>query len=154
MDLSILIVNWNTREHLRRCLRSVRDKAGTISHEVIVVDNASTDGSAAMVREEFPDVNLLASGENLGFARGNNLAYSKSSGRYLLIKNPDVALLDGTLAGLIGFADAHPEAGLTSPKLLNPDLTVQKKILRPDPHPFHGLLHLHPARLLSGFPSF
>lgn len=127
MELSILIVNWNTREHLRKCLQSVRDTAGKILHEVIVVDNASEDGSASMVRSEFPEVNLLEPGENLGFAKGNNLAYSKCSGRYVLIMNPDVVLLEGTLAGLMAFADAHPDAGLSSPKLLNPDLTAQIK---------------------------
>ncbi len=127
MDLSILIVNWNTRELLRRCLQSIRNTAKEIRHEIIVVDNASHDDSAAMVREAFPEVTLLACKENLGFAKGNNLAYSRSSGRRLLLLNPDVTLLEGTLEGLLTFAETHPDAGLTSPKLLNPDRSVQKK---------------------------
>ncbi len=133
MDVSILIVNWNTCSYLRQCLQSIREKAGEISYEVIVVDNASHDGSAAMVEQEFPEVTLCVSNENLGFARGNNLAYSKSSGSYVLIMNPDIILLEDALKGLVAFSQSHPDAGLTSPKLLNPDHTPQKK--------YYGRIH-------------
>jgi GT2 family glycosyltransferase len=92
---------------------------------VIVLDNASADGSAATVRREFPEYHLVESRDNLGFARGNNLAFSRSSGRYVLVLNPDVVLMRGTLAGLVGFAETHPGAGLVSPGLLNPDGTTQ-----------------------------
>jgi len=77
MDLSILIVNWKTRDYLRDCLQAIRDTVKEISYEVIVVDNDSRDGSAEMVRGEFPEVDLIASEENLGFAIGNNLAYGR-----------------------------------------------------------------------------
>jgi len=127
LDLSILIVNWNTCGRLRECLQSVRDTAGAISHEVIVVDNASTDRSAEMVREGFPEVGLIASAENLGFARGNNLAYGRASGRHVLVLNPDVILLPGTLRGLVAFAERHSDLGCVSPGLLNPDRTPQRK---------------------------
>jgi GT2 family glycosyltransferase len=127
MDLSILIVNWNTRDRLEECLQSIRDTASGLSHEVVVVDNASADGSAAMVRQGFPEYSLIESRENLGFARGNNLAFSRSSGKYLLVLNPDVVVHRDTLEGLVEFAAAHPDAGLISPRLLHQDGTAQKK---------------------------
>lgn len=125
MDVSILIVNWNTRDRLAECLLSIRRTARDIAHEVIVVDNASADHSAHMVASEFPEVILVASKENLGFARANNVAFSKSRGRHLLLVNPDVVLLEGTVKGLVEFAESTPDAGVVSPKLLNPDLTPQ-----------------------------
>nr|NIO69480.1 glycosyltransferase [Anaerolineae bacterium] len=89
MDLSIVIVNWNVRELLRRCLSSVYRATGdSLELEVIVVDNASSDGSVAMVREDFPQVHLIANEENLGFTRGNNQAIAQSRGRYVLLLNP------------------------------------------------------------------
>jgi GT2 family glycosyltransferase len=94
--------------------------------EVIVVDNASMDGSVEMVRNEFPWAFLVANAANVGFARGNNLALSHTSGAYVLVMNPDVVLLDGTVAGLVAFAREHPDAGIISPKLLNPDRTLQR----------------------------
>jgi GT2 family glycosyltransferase len=129
VDVSVLIVNWNTCGYLRECLRSIQHTVKGLEFEVIVVDNASTDGSAAMVRSEFPWATLLASPENLGFARGNNLALSRASGEFLLVLNPDVVLLDGTLEGLVTFARETSDAGVISPKLLNPDRTLQN---------FHG----------------
>lgn len=129
VDVSILVVNWNTCQYLRECLQSIQCTVKGLEFEVIVVDNASTDGSAEMVRSEFPWAILLVSPENVGFARGNNLALSHASGEYLLVINPDVVLLDGTLEGLIAFARESPDAGVVSPKLLNPDRTLQN---------FHG----------------
>lgn len=125
MDLSILIVNWNTCQHLRSCLAAIQHWVRGVVYEVIVVDNASRDGSADMVRTEFPEVRLVASRENLGFARGNNLAFSLSMGRNVLVMNPDVELLEGTAEELVSFAAHHPEAGALSPKLVNPDGTIQ-----------------------------
>ncbi len=125
MDLSILIVNWNTCQYLRSCLSAIRRSVRNLAFEVIVVDNASSDGSADMVRTEFPEVRLVASRENLGFARGNNLAFSLSTGRTVLVMNPDVELLEGTAQELVSFASRHPEAGGLSPKLVNPDGSIQ-----------------------------
>ncbi len=125
MDVSILIVNWNTRQYLKECLQSIHSTVKNLTYEVIVVDNASHDGSAEMVRQEFPQVHLLDSPANLGYARGNNLALSRSTGHYLLLMNPDVVLLEGTVEGLVSFAREHPQAGILSPKLLNPDRSLQ-----------------------------
>ncbi len=125
MDLSILIVNWNTCQYLRQCIRSIEEGVEGIEHEVIVVDNASGDGSAEMVRREFPWVRLVASPENLGFARGNNLALALSRGRHILVLNPDIVLKKNTVKELIQFTDLHPDAGVVSPKFLNPDGSFQ-----------------------------
>ena len=125
MDVSILIVNWNTCPYLRECLQSIQGTVQGLTYEVFVVDNASRDGSQEMVRSEFPWVELIANPENVGFARGNNQGLARASGEYVLVMNPDVVLLEGTLSGLIAFVRQHPDAGMTSPKLLNPDRTLQ-----------------------------
>jgi hypothetical protein len=129
VDVSILIVNWNTREYLRQALRSVRETVRGIEYEVIVVDNASSDGSAEMVRRDFPGFQLIANPRNLGFAQGNNQAMALARGEHILIMNPDVVLDPDTVHGLLAFARDHPDAGVVSPKLLNPDRSLQ---------PFYG----------------
>jgi GT2 family glycosyltransferase len=123
--LSVVIVSYNTRDLLRACLRSVFDSLRGLSVEVWVVDNASTDGSAAMVAAEFPAVHLEARDNNLGFARGNNLALRQASGRYLLLLNPDTVVPPGALDALIAVMEAHPEASVCSPLLLNADGSPQ-----------------------------
>lgn len=127
-DLSVLIVSWNVRALLAACLRSLvaaLGQAGGLSAEVIVVDGASRDGSAAMVREEFSSVRLLALDTNVGFTRGNNIAIRESQGRYLLLLNPDTEVLGDALQTLVSYMEAHPEVGVLGPKLLNPDGSVQ-----------------------------
>jgi hypothetical protein len=130
VDLSVVIVSWNVRELLRRCLQSIltskprRGGAG-IRVEVIVVDNASTDGSPAMVRREFPEVRLIANSENRGFTAANNQGLAVARGRYWMLLNPDTEVLDDALAVLVAFADAHPDVGVVGPQLLNPDGSVQ-----------------------------
>jgi len=121
LRLSICIVNWNTRDYLRGCLRSIAATAGDLAHEVIVVDNASADGSGGMVREEFPGVTLIANEENLKYARGNNQALEAAQGELKLLLNPDVVVLEGALQELIAAAGRHPRAGAVAPKLVNPD---------------------------------
>lgn len=125
MDVSILIVNWNTCPYLKQALQSIQDTVRDIEYEVVVVDNASRDGSAAMVRRDFPRFRLIESPRNLGFARGNNQALAAARGQYVLVMNPDVVLDPGTVKGLVAFAEDHPDAGVLSPKLLNPDRTFQ-----------------------------
>lgn len=125
IDLSIVIVSYNVRDLLRACLSSLPQAAPGLETEVFVVDNASADGSAAMVREEFPSVGLTASEENLGFTRGNNLALRQSCGRHVLLLNPDTEPEPGSLARLIRFMDEHPQAGACGPKLLNSDGSLQ-----------------------------
>ena len=128
MDLSIIIVNWNTRELLRQCLTSVEENVQSIRDlgvETLVVDNASTDGSTDMVHEHFSWVQILENEENVGFARGNNQALDISRGRYVLLLNSDTEVLPGALETLSAFMDRHPDAGAVGPLLLNADGTLQ-----------------------------
>lgn len=136
MDLSIVIVNWNVQELLQRCLLSLSRGEATVAptpavaqpgltYEIIVVDCASSDGSAEMVRGEFPWVWLIASDENLGYARGNNLGLAKATGHYLLILNPDTEIVDDALATMTRYLDAHPWVGALGPQLRFPDGTLQ-----------------------------
>jgi GT2 family glycosyltransferase len=125
MDISVVILSYNTRDLLRACLRSVAADAGGFAVETLVVDNGSTDGSGAMVREEFPGVRLIESQENLGFAGGNNLAFLHCAGRYVLLLNSDAELHRGALGTLAGYLDAHPRVGAVGARLLNTDGTWQ-----------------------------
>ncbi len=128
MNLSIIIVNWNTRELLAQCLQSVEQNVRTFKRsnvQTFVVDNASTDGSAAMVRERFPWVTLIENTENVGFARANNQALRQSAGRYIVLLNSDTKVLPGALPTLVDFMDVHPEAGACGPRLLNADGSLQ-----------------------------
>lgn len=124
-DLSVVIVNWNTRDLLAQCLQSVYETAGGMNLEVWVVDNASTDGSVEMTRRQFPRVQLIENGENVGFARANNQAMAVSQGRYALLLNSDAVVRPGALQSLCRFMDQNPEAGILGPKLLNPDGSFQ-----------------------------
>jgi GT2 family glycosyltransferase len=126
--LSILIVNWNTREHLRRCLESIYRHPPRIEWEVIVVDNASSDGSAEMVAKDFPEVRLEASERNLGYAAGNNLAFNMARGSYLLTLNPDTEFFDDSLSKAVGTIIAKQAVGALTGKFLNPDGSHQPNI--------------------------
>jgi hypothetical protein len=128
MDLSIIIVNWKVKDLVEKCLQSIFEQTKDISFEVFVVDNNSGDGSAEMVREKFPQVDLTVSTENLGFAKGNNLAIKKSRGRYILLLNPDTEILDNALEKMVRFMDTHSECGISGCKLLNPDLSLQPSV--------------------------
>ena len=109
--VSVLIVSWNTCGLLRECLASLRSHHTRAQLEVIVLDNASRDGSAEMVREEFPEVRLIASEANLGFARGNNLAFERSSGEWVWLLNPDTQVLAGALDALLDRFEADEKCG-------------------------------------------
>ena len=124
-DLSILIVNWNVRDLLRECLRSIAAGRGNLTLELIVVDSASADGSADMVATEFPWVTLIRCAENVGFPRGNNIALARARGRALLLLNPDTIIVGNALPTLLAYLDAHPDVGVVGPQLLNPDGSVQ-----------------------------
>lgn len=125
MDLSIIVVNWNTRELLGRCLNSVYETAGELLCEVFVVDNGSTDASTEMVRARFPQARLIENGENLGFARANNQAIRLAEGRYVLLLNSDAEVCPGALASMVEFADRHAAIGVLGPALCSPDGVVQ-----------------------------
>jgi GT2 family glycosyltransferase len=126
--VSALIVNWNTCEHLRRCLQALQRCPQPPDLEVIVVDNASSDGSAEVVRREFLQARLIANDRNLGYAAANNQAAKVAQGRYLLLLNPDAEVTDDAIAKLLAFAETHPEAGAVAPKLVYPDGRLQPSL--------------------------
>lgn len=126
--LSVLIVNWNTRDLLRACLASLQRYPPSIPMEVIVVDNASHDGSADMVRSEFPAVKILASEVNTGYAAGNNLAFRVATGEWLLTLNPDTELVDDSLDKALTFMRDHPKAGWLGIRQVGSDGSTQASI--------------------------
>ena len=115
--LSVCILSWNTRDLLRECLQAIFADPQSGEWEVLVVDNASDDRSPAMVAEEFPQIQLIATDENLGFSRGNNLALERARGRHLLLLNPDTRVEPGALGQLAAYMDAHPGVGAVGPML-------------------------------------
>ena len=117
LDLSIVIVSWNTRELLARCLECVRQTIHNQAYEVIVVDNASSDGSQEMVRQAFPDVILITNTENVGFAQANNQAIRRCLGRYVLLLNSDAFVGEQTIDTIVAFMDARAEVGIAGCKL-------------------------------------
>ena len=124
-DLSIIVVNWNVKELLRECLTSIEENDGEHNLEVIVVDSASSDGSPEMVEEAFPWVKLIASKQNLGYPRGNNVGITASNGRHVLILNPDTVILKDALEVMVKYLDDHIDVGVVGPQLLNADGTIQ-----------------------------
>jgi GT2 family glycosyltransferase len=126
--VSIIIVNWNVREMLRACLQSVFDAGGLAADRmrVIVVDNASGDGSVEMVRSSFPQVVLIANDDNVGFGRANNQALAHCAGPFVLLLNPDTVVEDGGLAKLVAHMKARPEVAVTGCRLLNADRSLQR----------------------------
>jgi len=128
--LSIGIVSWNCRDDLVACLESLADAASGVETEAIVVDNASADDTVEVLEERLPAVRLIANEANRGFAAATNQALAEASGEYLLLLNPDTVVPPGALAELVAFADAHPEAGIVAPKLLNPDGSLQQSCRR------------------------
>lgn len=132
-DLSIIIVNWNVRELLAACLRSVHQNVRALegpSVETLVIDNASADGSATMVAAEFPWVHLVVNKENRGFTGGNNQGLALAQGRYVFFLNPDTEVLEGALATMLAYMDAHPEVGALGPQLRYGDGSLQSSCRR------------------------
>lgn len=128
MELSIIIVNWNTKELLLRCLEALCQAAKRVENEIFVVDNGSTDGSVGAIREKFPEVKLIENPVNLGFAKANNQALSISGGRYLLLLNPDTQVKEEAIPEMLSFMEAHPDTGIVGAQLLNADGSKQNSI--------------------------
>ena len=125
IELSIVIVNWKSREFLEKCLRSIYSNQGDLKYEIIVIDNASFDGCKEMLESRFPDVIFIQSNENLGFAGANNLAYNRSRGENILFLNPDTEIQGDALQTLLHTLQITPDAGMVGAKLLNSDYTLQ-----------------------------
>jgi hypothetical protein len=130
MDISIVILNYNDKDYLKGCLESLTGAAKTRQIEIIVSDNASTDGSNEMVETMFPHVKLLKNKENLGFTKGNNVGIRASRGKYVFLLNSDIKVLDGCIDAMAQFLDDHPDVGIAGPKILNRDMTHQSSCRR------------------------
>lgn len=126
LDVSVIIVNWNTREILRNCLRSIYEQTNHIRYEVIVVDNASSDGSAEMVREEFSQVVLIENAENRGFAAANNQGMAIAHGRYVLLLNSDTIVLDGAIQKTLIFADQQTDMAVVGCQVWENENEIQR----------------------------
>ena len=156
LTLSVIIVNYNVRSFLENALTSISRAMTGIEGEVFVVDNASNDGSAAMVRGSFPSVHLIENTENVGFARANNMAIHQAAGEFILLINPDTVVQEDTFRVMLAFFKEHPEAGLAGCKVLNPDGSFQLPCRRSFPTPWvaftkvFGLAGLFPHSRLFG----
>lgn len=136
IKLSIIIVNFNVKAFLQNCLLSVRKALEKIPSEIIVVDNASDDGSVEIIKKNFPDVKIIELSENLGFSKANNIGLKIAKGEYICLLNPDTIVEEDTLNTMIRFMESHPEAGMAGCKILNPDGTFQLACRRSFPTPW------------------
>jgi len=142
IDLSIIIVNFNTKEFLRNCLKSVIESTKNISYEIIIVDNASHDGSVEMVKKEFPEIRIIANKQNVGFSKANNqgVKISKES-RYVLFLNSDTIVKKNVLEDMIKFMDSHKDAGAATCKLIMPNGKIDDATHRGFPTPWNAFCH-------------
>lgn len=151
MKLSVIIVNYKVKYYLEQCLRSVTEASKGIAVEVIVVDNASGDGSVEYLSERFPDITIIASKENLGFARANNLAIRNSHGEYILLLNPDTIVAENTFTDFIGLMERHPDAGGCGAYMLHTNGSFAPESRRGLPTPFVAFCKM--SGLASLFPK-
>ena len=128
MDISFVIVNWNTKNLLLACLGSVYETVKDISFEIFVVDNGSTDGSVETVKKKYPGVIIIQNRKNLGFAKANNKAFKKIRGRYALLLNTDTILMPDAIKELFDFMESQKDAAIACGQLLNPDGSKQNSI--------------------------
>lgn len=128
--ISLIFVNYNSRRLLQSALKGIFDHPPKISFQVIVVDNASTDDSLTVLPQLFPSIDFIASDQNLGFGSGANLGLQRAAGKYFAVLNPDLLFSGGEIDAVIAWMKQHPKAGLVSPKLLNPDKSLQYNALR------------------------
>ncbi|MCC6615885.1 MAG: glycosyltransferase family 2 protein [Anaerolineae bacterium] len=166
LDLGIVIVNWNTCELLRKCLKTVYASTGDFTFMVVVVDNASTDGSAEMVARDFPRVRLIESPENVGYPKGNNIGLralgyhgqndvAEDAPRYALLLNPDTEVPPDAFCQMVHFMDEQPEVGVAGPKLVLPDGSLDKACRRSFPSPLVSIYHfVGLAKLFPKSPRF
>lgn len=151
MDLSVIIVNYNTKDLTKKCLLSVFASKTNYKFEVIVADNGSTDGSIEMIRSEFPQVQLIENHANLGFSKGNNVAIRKSRGRMVLLLNTDTEILPDTLDVCIRYMDSHADVGIMGCKVLLPDGSLHEASRRRFPNPANAFLRLFGFRRFSNY---
>ncbi len=139
--VSIIIVNWNTRDLLLQCISSIAKNTEDVAHEIIVVDNASSDGSAQALQQAFPDVKLIASEKNIGFGAANNLAMWEAAGDLVLVLNPDTVVEPGALSTMVEFLDEHKDVGILGPMLVGEDGRTQVSSFGLFPSPLEAAAH-------------
>jgi GT2 family glycosyltransferase len=151
LDLSIIIVNWKSVDFLQACLTAIYKNVRGISFEVLVIDNASFDGSIELLRQRFPDVVAIQSQENMGFARANNYCFAQSKGENVLFLNPDTEIVGPALQTMVHYLQNTPGVGAVGPKLLNSDRSVQTSCIQRFPTILNQLLDSEELR--RRFPS-
>lgn len=137
IDVSICIVNWNTKELLKKCIGSIKDRTEGLTYEIVIVDNNSQDDSTQMVRQSFPECSIVESKKNLGFAKGNNEAVTKATGKYILYLNPDTELITNAIFGMFLFLERNADFGAVGCKLVTSDGQIQFTCARTFPTPFN-----------------
>lgn len=151
MDLSIIIVNYNVKEFIQNLLHSIEKASQNITKEIIIIDNASDDGSVEFIQEKFPDVKLIVNKKNLGFGKANNIGLKEAKGEFILLLNPDTLVAEDTFDKMIDFFKTEPKVGLAGCKILNPDGTLQLACRRSFPGPWTSFTKV--AGLSTLFPK-
>lgn len=142
MDVSVCIVSWNTKDLLYNCIKSIKEKTFGVNYEIIIVDNASSDGSSEMVRVQFPECKLIESKDNLGFAKGNNVAVEEASGKYILYLNPDTEVVTNAIHGMFRFLETSKAYGAVGCKLTDVQGNIQFTCASAFPTPLSELSFL------------
>lgn len=155
MDISILILNYNTRDLTLQTIRSVLQSVTEYTYEIILVDNASTDGAVDVIRSEFPVITVIANDANVGFARANNQAMQIAKGRYILLLNSDTVVQPDTLNVMVRYMDTHPDVGASGCKVVLPDGSLDRACLRGFPTPEASFYYAFGfSKLFPGNPRF
>ncbi|MBK7986131.1 MAG: glycosyltransferase family 2 protein [Ignavibacteria bacterium] len=152
--ISIVIVNYNVKDFLYQCLRSIERASANLTLEIFVVDNNSTDGSMEILPQQFPFVNFIALDKNLGFGKANNIAIDQATGKYILLLNPDTILSENTLDKMVGYMETQPSIGIAGCKVLNEDGSFQSPCRRGFPTPWASLCKLFSRKTISPLPDF
>ncbi len=151
MDLSIIIVSYNTKEFVKKCIESIYETVNDVSFEVIIVDNASTDGTKEEAQNlKYPDYTYIQNSKNLGFSKANNIGIKKATGKYILFLNPDIELHSKTLDGMVKFMDEHKDAGAATCKLVTPNGKIDDATHRGFPTPWNSFTHFSGLAKLFG----
>lgn len=125
MDLSIIILNYKTKGLVKQCIRNVKVSIADLDYEIIIIDNGSDDGCEEMMRENFSDIKFIQTGKNIGFAAGNNVGIKEAKGKHIMLLNPDVTVLNGSIEKMVRYMKDNENIGLAGPKLINPDGSYQ-----------------------------
>jgi GT2 family glycosyltransferase len=152
MDISIICVNWNSLMYLRACIVSIYENTSNIAFEIIVVDNASPEGGIETINLLFPEVIVIKTSENVGFARANNLGFARSRGKYILLLNPDTKVIGPAINILLRAIENKADAGIVGGKLLNTDLSIHTNTIQKFPTILNQILDVEVLRLR--WPSF